>query len=93
MEAERAGKQRAGKLLDAGIVFLHRVVEEAARGGELVLDIGELGLQLLEYFDTLWANRAGVGIEYTADFGVYADPTQANYWLYRIMESTGLSTF
>jgi len=52
-----------------------------------------LGTQLLEYFDTLWANRAGVGIEYTADFGVYADPTQANYWLYRIMESTGLSTF
>ena len=52
-----------------------------------------LGIQLLEYFDTLWANRAGAGIEYTADFGVYADPTQANYWLYRIMESTGLSTF
>ncbi|MEJ0036344.1 MAG: phospholipase D-like domain-containing protein [Gammaproteobacteria bacterium] len=52
-----------------------------------------LGTQVLEYFDTLWANRAGLGIEYTADFGVYADPTQANYWLYRIMESTGLSTF
>ena len=52
-----------------------------------------LGSQLLEYFETLWANRAGAGIEYTADFGVYADPTQANYWLYRVMESTGLSTF
>jgi hypothetical protein len=52
-----------------------------------------LGAQVLEYFDTLWANRAGIGIEYTADFGVYADPTQGNYWLYRIMESTGLSTF
>ncbi len=52
-----------------------------------------LGTQVLEYFDTLWGNRAGNGIEYTADFGVYADPTQANYWLYRIMESTGLSTF
>ena len=52
-----------------------------------------LGAQLQEYFDTLWANRAGLGIEYTADFGVYADPTQANYWLYRLMESTGLSTF
>jgi phosphatidylserine/phosphatidylglycerophosphate/cardiolipin synthase-like enzyme len=52
-----------------------------------------LGTQVLEYFETLWSNRAGAGIEYTADFGVYADPTQANYWLYRIMESTGLSTF
>ena len=52
-----------------------------------------LGIQLLEYFDTLWSNRAAAGIEYTADFGVYADPTQANYWLYRVMESTGLSTF
>jgi phosphatidylserine/phosphatidylglycerophosphate/cardiolipin synthase-like enzyme len=52
-----------------------------------------LGTQVLEYFDTLWSNRAGLGIEYTADFGVYADPTQGNYWLYRIMESTGLSTF
>jgi phosphatidylserine/phosphatidylglycerophosphate/cardiolipin synthase-like enzyme len=52
-----------------------------------------LGTQVLEYFETLWANRAVSGTEYTADFGVYADPTQANYWLYRIMESTGLSTF
>lgn len=52
-----------------------------------------LGTQVLDYFDTLWSNRAGMGIEYTADYGVYADPTQANYWLYRIMESTGLSTF
>jgi phosphatidylserine/phosphatidylglycerophosphate/cardiolipin synthase-like enzyme len=52
-----------------------------------------LGTQVLEYFDTLWSNRAGLGIEYTADFGVYADPTQGNYWLYRLMESTGLSTF
>lgn len=52
-----------------------------------------LGTQVLEYFETLWNNRAGLGIEYTAEFGVYADPTQANYWLYRVMESTGLSTF
>ena len=50
-------------------------------------------LQALEYFDTLWSNRAPLGIEYTADFGVYADPAQSHYWLYRFMESTGLSTF
>jgi hypothetical protein len=52
-----------------------------------------LGLQVLEYFETLWSNRAALGIEYTADYGVYADPSQGHYWLYRIMESTGLSTF
>jgi phosphatidylserine/phosphatidylglycerophosphate/cardiolipin synthase-like enzyme len=62
------------------------VVVETARASPL-------GAQVLEYFETLWANRAGIGIEYTADFGAYADPTQANYWLYRLMESTGLSTF
>jgi phosphatidylserine/phosphatidylglycerophosphate/cardiolipin synthase-like enzyme len=52
-----------------------------------------LGTQVLEYFEALWNNRAASGTEYTADFGVYADPTQANYWLYRVMELTGLSTF
>jgi phosphatidylserine/phosphatidylglycerophosphate/cardiolipin synthase-like enzyme len=52
-----------------------------------------LGLQVLDYFETLWSNRAALGIEYTADYGVYADPAQGHYWLYRIMESTGLSTF
>ena len=31
-----------------GVVLADGVVEEAARGGELVLDVGELGLQLLE---------------------------------------------
>ena len=35
-----------------------------------------LAQQVLEYFDTLWSNRAALGIEYTADFGVYADPSQ-----------------
>jgi phosphatidylserine/phosphatidylglycerophosphate/cardiolipin synthase-like enzyme len=52
-----------------------------------------LALQVLEYFETLWENRAPLGIEYTADFGVYADPAQSRYWLYRVMEATGLSTF
>jgi phosphatidylserine/phosphatidylglycerophosphate/cardiolipin synthase-like enzyme len=52
-----------------------------------------LGLQVLDYFETLWSNRAALGIEYTADYGVYADPSQGHYWLYRIMEASGLSTF
>ena len=49
--------------------------------------------QMIEYFETLWSNRAALGIEYTADFAVYADPAQSSYWLYRFMEGTGLSTF
>ena len=52
-----------------------------------------LANQTLEYFDTLWSNRAPLGIEYTADFSVYADPGQGHYWLYRFMEATGTGSF
>ena len=52
-----------------------------------------LANQTLEYFDTLWSNRAPLGIEYTADFSVYADPGQGHYWLYRFMEATGMASF
>src|SRR5581483_6764206 len=48
LEAQRSGEQHRGELLDAGIVFLHRVVEEAACRGDLVFEIGQLRLQLLE---------------------------------------------
>jgi PLD-like domain len=49
--------------------------------------------QTVEYFETLWSNRASLGIEYTADFGFYADPSQLHYWVYRVMEGSGVSTF
>ena len=49
--------------------------------------------QALEYFDALWSNRAAIGVEYTADFAVYADPSQSHYWLARLMEGAGLSAF
>ena len=52
-----------------------------------------LAQQTVDYFETLWSNRASLGIEYTADFGYYADPSQLHYWLYRVMEGTGVSTF
>jgi phosphatidylserine/phosphatidylglycerophosphate/cardiolipin synthase-like enzyme len=52
-----------------------------------------LAQQALQYFDTLWANRAAPGIEYTADFAVFANPAQVDYWLYRLMEGSGLSAF
>jgi phosphatidylserine/phosphatidylglycerophosphate/cardiolipin synthase-like enzyme len=50
-----------------------------------------LAQQLFTYFDTLWSNRAALGIEYTADFAAFADPSQVNYWLGRLLEGTGLS--
>lgn len=52
-----------------------------------------LAQQALQYFDTLWANRAALGIEYTADFAAFADPAQSDYWLGRFLEGTGLSSF
>ena len=52
-----------------------------------------LATQLVGYFDTLWGNRAALGIEYSADYAVYADPSQAHYWLGRFMEASGISTF
>jgi len=52
-----------------------------------------LATQVTEYFQTLWSNRARLGIEYTADFGVYADPAPSRYWTYRMLEATGLGTF
>jgi phosphatidylserine/phosphatidylglycerophosphate/cardiolipin synthase-like enzyme len=52
-----------------------------------------LALQTLDYFDTLWNNRASLGIEYTADFAAYADPGQGHYWFYRFLEGTGMSDF
>jgi hypothetical protein len=62
------------------------VAIEVARGTPLAL-------QMKDYFEKLWSNRAVLGIEYTADFGVYADSSQSSYWLYRLMESTGLASF
>jgi len=62
----------------------------------LAIEVGRssaLATQLLNYYETLWSNRAALGIEYTADFAVYSDPGQSKYWLYRVMEATGLSTF
>ena len=52
-----------------------------------------IAAQVSGWFDSLWTNRGPPELEYTAEFGAYADPAQGTYWLYRIMEFTGLSTF
>jgi phosphatidylserine/phosphatidylglycerophosphate/cardiolipin synthase-like enzyme len=58
----------------------------APLGSDLASTIGA-------WYDGLWSNRGPPALEYTAEFGAYADPAQTTYWLYRIMETTGLSTF
>jgi phosphatidylserine/phosphatidylglycerophosphate/cardiolipin synthase-like enzyme len=62
------------------------VVVEVTRGSPLAQ-------QALEYFDTLWGNRASLGIEYTADFAAFANPAQSDYWLYRLLEGAGFASF
>jgi phosphatidylserine/phosphatidylglycerophosphate/cardiolipin synthase-like enzyme len=54
---------------------------------------GALARAVQRWFDTLWRNDIGDGLEYTADFAAYEDPSRFRYWRYRIMEATGLSTF
>src|ERR1039458_5580563 len=66
-ETEHAGEQRGWHLLDAGVVFLNRVVEEAAAGGDLVLEIGQLARQLLE---------VGVGLEVRIGLGQRDQPAE-----------------
>jgi len=51
------------------------------------------GADVLNWFDTLWSNRAAAGTEYTAPYEVYADPSQGRYWLYRFVEGLGVSNF
>jgi phosphatidylserine/phosphatidylglycerophosphate/cardiolipin synthase-like enzyme len=53
----------------------------------------EIATQINAWFESLWTNRGPPELEYTAEFGAYADPSQGSYWLYRLMEATGLSTF
>jgi phosphatidylserine/phosphatidylglycerophosphate/cardiolipin synthase-like enzyme len=65
---------------------------EANLAASVPLD-SAIATQVTGWFDSLWTNHGPPELEYTAEFGAYADPAQGTYWLYRIMESTGLSTF
>ncbi len=65
---------------------------EASLAVEVLRD-APLAAQVQGYFDTLWSNRAALGIEYTADFAAFADSRQTDYWLYRLLEGTGFTAF
>ncbi|HEY2808606.1 MAG TPA: phospholipase D-like domain-containing protein [Steroidobacteraceae bacterium] len=65
---------------------------EASLAIEVLRDAPLAG-QVQGYFDTLWGNRAALGIEYTADFAAFADSRQTDYWLYRLLEGAGFTAF
>ena len=52
-----------------------------------------LAAQLLDYFETLWSNKAALGIEYSSDFAVFADPSQSAHFRGRLLEASGLSAY
>jgi hypothetical protein len=53
----------------------------------------ELAASIGAWFEMLWSNKGPPDLEYTTGFGSYADPAQSTYWLYRLMEATGMCTF
>jgi phosphatidylserine/phosphatidylglycerophosphate/cardiolipin synthase-like enzyme len=53
----------------------------------------EIATAINAWFEMLWTNRGPPDLEYTSELGAYADPAQGSYWLYRVMEGTGISTF
>jgi phosphatidylserine/phosphatidylglycerophosphate/cardiolipin synthase-like enzyme len=52
-----------------------------------------LALEMSAYFDRIWNNDGPTGTEFTAPLGAYRDEDAGDYWRYRLMEATGLSTF
>lgn len=76
--------------------FTRRNVRDYNLEANIALELprdSALEIAVLEWFEGLWTNRAPAGVEYTAEYGAYADPSQIHYWGYRVMEATGLSTF
>jgi phosphatidylserine/phosphatidylglycerophosphate/cardiolipin synthase-like enzyme len=76
--------------------FTRRSLDDYNLEASVGVDMARTALpaqQALQYFDTLWSNRASLGIEYTADFAAFADSAQSDYWLYRLMEGTGFAAF
>jgi len=53
----------------------------------------QLATSIGAWYEMLWSNQGPPDLEYTSEVGVYADPAQSTYWLYRLMEATGLCTF
>jgi hypothetical protein len=89
------GRQRMWLTLGSA-QLTRRSLDDYNLAANVAIELGgnaPLAQQALQYFDTLWANRAALGIEYTADFAAFADPAQSDYWLYRLLEGSGFTPF
>jgi phosphatidylserine/phosphatidylglycerophosphate/cardiolipin synthase-like enzyme len=83
-------------LLAGSANFTRRGLEDYNLDADVALELtrdAPLADEALQYFETLWSNRAALGIEYTADFAAFADPSQADYWLCRLLEGAGVVAF
>ena len=83
-------------LLAGSANFTRRGLEDYNLDADVALEMtrdAPLADEALGYFETLWSNRAALGIEYTADFAAFADPSQADYWLCRLLEGAGVVAF
>nr|WP_089725940.1 phospholipase D family protein [Halomonas muralis] len=49
--------------------------------------IGDAG----QYFERLWSNRPGQ--HFSVPYAAFGDDSRLRYWMYRVMEASGLSTF
>jgi hypothetical protein len=75
--------------------FTRRNLSDYNLEADVALDMpanSELAGSARAWFEKLWSTRPGAS-EYTADAGVWAEPSQGRYWMYRFMEASGLSTF
>jgi PLD-like domain len=89
------GRQRMWLTLGSA-QLTRRSLDDYNLAANVAIELGgstPLAQQALQYFDTLWANRAALGIEYTADFAAFANPAQLDYWLYRLLEGSGFAPF
>jgi phosphatidylserine/phosphatidylglycerophosphate/cardiolipin synthase-like enzyme len=53
----------------------------------------EVAADIATWFEMMWSNKGPPDLEYTSALGAYADASQGTYWLYRLMEASGISTF
>jgi hypothetical protein len=75
--------------------FTRRNLDDLNLEANVAVDVpanSAFAAKVATWFETMWSNRPGAS-EYTADAGVWAEPSQGRYWLYRFMEASGLSTF
>ena len=76
--------------------FTRRNLDDFNLEANMAIDVDAstpLAENVTGYFERLWSNRDAPDSEYTADYPTWADPSQSSYWLYRLMEGSGVSTF